>query len=359
MPEQTGVTTSLRTARPTINIDGQDNAALEQGLMGLIIVETTSGLYRCEATFGNWGPRNGTIDFLYFDRQTLDFGKSFKIKLGHEVLFDGRITALEAHFGEARPPEIVVLAEDRFQDLRMARRTRNFNDVSDADVFNQIANDHGLSPSVSVNGPTYKVLAQINQSDLAFMRERARAIDAEVWMDGSTLNVKSHANRSGNPVELTQGGNLREFNVLADLSQQRTSVAVNGWDISGKSGLQYEATDSAISSELNGDTSGISILQSALGARKDALAHTVPLNSGEAQALAETYLKLTARRFVVGRGVAETDAKLRVGASVQISHVGPLFSGKYYLTEVKQLYDMALGLRTEFTAERPGLGQAQ
>jgi phage protein D len=357
MPDPTS-TNGVSVARPTINVNGNDEAGLEQGLTSLLIVEQTSGLYRCEATFGNWGLRNGSIDFLYFDRQMLEFGKAFKIKMGTNVLFEGRITALEGHFGEARPPEIVALAEDRFQDLRMTRRTRNFNDVRDSDIFQQIANDHGLSPDVSVNGPTYRVLAQINQSDLAFMRERARAIDAEVWMEGSTLHVKSHSNRSTQPVALTHGGNLREFNVLADLSHQRTSITVNGWDVAGKSGLQYEATNSTISNELNGDISGISILQSSLGARKEALAHMTPSNSAEAQALAEAYFKMTARRFVVGHGSAETDAKLRVGAQVDIKNVGPLFNGKYYLTEVRHLFDMARGLRTEFTAERPGLGRA-
>jgi phage protein D len=358
MPEQPDLNTLLRTAHPTINLDGRDNSTLAQGLLSLSIIEQTSGLYRCEATFGNWGPRNGAIDFLYFDRQTIDFGKTLKIKIENDVLFEGRITALEAHFAEAREPEIAVLAEDRFQDLRMTRRTRTFDDVSDSDVFNCIAGDHGLSPSVSVTGPNYRVLAQINQSDLAFLRERARAIDAELWMEGSTLNVKSHANRGGNPIELGYGRNLHAFNVLADLAQQRTSVAVNGWDVAGKSGLQYEAAESAVSSELNGDTSGVSILQSAFGARKEALAHAVPLNSGEAQALAEAYFKLSARRFVVGRGSADTDPKLRVGAQVNIQNVGPLFSGKYYLTEVRHLFDLAQGLRTEFTAERPGIGRA-
>src|SRR5512138_3759280 len=101
MPDQTS-NPSVRVARPTINIGGSDHAALEQGLTSLLIVEQTSGLYRCEATFGNWGLRDGEIDFLYFDRQTVDFGKALKIKMGDDVLFDGRITALEGHFGGAR-----------------------------------------------------------------------------------------------------------------------------------------------------------------------------------------------------------------------------------------------------------------
>jgi phage protein D len=338
-------------------VGGQEVPELGPELLEMVIAENTTGLYRCEARFSNWGPINNTTDFLYFDRKTIDFGKDFQIKLGSDSLFQGKIMALEAIFAEGRAPEIGVLAEDRFQDLRMNRRTRTFTDVSDADVIRQIATDHGLSPSVDVTGPTYKVLAQVNQSDLAFIRERARSVDAEVWMDGNTLNAKSHSGRNGADLQMSYGKELREFTVLADLAMQRTSVAVNGWDVSSKSALQYEATDSVITSELNGDTSGVSILQSALGARKEALAHTVPLNHDEAQHEAEAFFKMSARRFVVGHGVAETKATLRVGTKVDLQALGPLFNGKYYVAEVKHIFDMAKGIRTEFRAERLGLGK--
>lgn len=349
--------TGLASARPDFYVGGAEQPALAGGVNRLSIVENTSGLYRCEARFSNWGNVNNTTDFLYFDRRTLDFGKTFQVKYKGKNIFDGRIMALEADFPEGQSPEITVLAEDRFQDLRMTRRTRTFADSTDADVFKQIASDHGLSPSVSVTGPTYKVLAQVNQSDLAFARERARAIDAELWMEGSTLNAKSHSNRGGATLEMKRGMELREFTVMADLAMQRTSVSVNGWDVPSKSALTYEATESVIASELNGDTSGVSILQSALGARKESLAHTVPLNSQEAQYEAETFFRMSARRFIVGYGVAETKTDLRAGAFVDLKELGPLFSGKYYVTEIKHLFDNAKGIRTEFRAERPGIGR--
>ena len=357
MPDNSS-TTGLKVARPTILVDGKENGPLGGGLLELVIVENTNGLYRCEAKFGNWGTVNNTTDFLYFDRKTLEFGKAFEIKLKDDSIFEGKIMGLEASFPEGQSSEIRVLAEDRFQDLRMTRRTRTFSDVTDSDVINQIANDHGLTPEVSVNGPSYKVLAQVNQSDLAFVRERARAIDAEVWMKGSTLHAKTHTDRNTSTLQMKYGNELREFTVLADLAMQRTSVAVNGWDVSSKSKLQYEATDSAISSELNGDTSGVSILQSAFGARKEALVHTVPLNSDEAQYEAEAFFKMSARRFVVGHGVAETNAKLRVGCRADLQGLGPLFNGKYYVSDVKHLFDSSKGLRSEFRAERLGIGQA-
>jgi phage protein D len=350
-------TTGLKESRPTIVVDNEVNGPLGGGLLTLMIVENTNGLYRCEARFGNWGEKNSTTDFLYFDRSVLDFGKDFEIKLGNDSIFKGKIMGLEGNFPEGQSPEISVLAEDRFQDLRMTRRTRTFSDVSDADVIKQIATDHGLTPEVDVPGPTYKVLAQVNQSDLAFIRDRARSIDAEVWMSDKTLLAKAHTGRNGDKLQMTYGNQLREFNVLADLAMQRTSVAVNGWNISNKAAMQFEATDSAISSELNGDTSGVSILQSALGERKEALAHTVPLNDQEAQHEAEAFFRMSARRFVVGHGIAETNKSLRAGSQLDLQGLGPLFNGKYYVAEVKHIFDSTKGLRSEFRSERVGIGK--
>ncbi len=348
---------ALYSARPKLYVAGDNQPRLEQGMSRMEIVETIDGLYRCEAEFINWGEGGSAPDFLYFDRKLLEFGKPFVVKLDRDVIFDGRIMALEAGFPAGAPPMITVLAEDRFQDLRMARRTRAFNDVSDADVARSIASDHGLTAEVSADGPTYKLLAQVNQSDLAFLRQRARSIDAELWIDGSKLQFKARASRRSNPIELTLGRELQSFTVKADLAFQRSTVTANGWDVSSKNALQHAADESVIRGELNGDISGVSILKNALGERKEAIAHTVPLNSNEVAAVAESYFKSCARRFVVGRGAATTQAKLRVGALVDLKAVGPLFTGKYYVVEAQHLFDSTRGLRTEFTAERAGLGR--
>lgn len=355
MPE---TLTAIHAARPTIVVDGEDKAFLAAGLLGLTVHETAVGLARCEALFGNWGNKDGRIDFLFFDRDVLEFGKALAIKVGETTLFDGRITALEANFPEGRPAEIAVLAEDRLQDLRMTRRTRTFADMSDSDLFSRLANDHGLSPQIDVSGPTHKALAQVNQSDLAFMRDRARAIGAEIWVEGTTLHAQPRPARGGGgPVRLTYGNQLREFQVLSDLAHQRTSVRVGGWDVAGKSALSVEATDSVISSEVGNDDSGVSILKSALGERKEGLAHGVPVTQQEAQARAESHFRSIARRFVTGHGVAQTDGALRVGVSAEFDGLGPLFNGKYYIAEVRHLFDGVRGLRTEFTAERPAIGR--
>lgn len=346
-------------SRPTFVVDGQPRPRLADGLLSMAVIEDVDGLYRCEATFGNWGAGNGTaLNYLYFDRTLLDFGKPFIVKLGNDTLFEGSITGLEGQFPAGRSPEVTVLAEDRLQDLRMTRRTRTFADLSDADAIRQIAGDHGLTADVTVSGPTHTVLAQVNQSDLAFIRERAHGLDAEVWVSGRTLHVKPHADRGGATVTLSYRVELSAFSVLADLAHQRTTVTVTGWDVSSKAAIAHDATDSAVSGELEGGTSGASVLRSAFGDRKETIPHDVPLTTDAAQRAAEAAFRLRARRFITAHGVATTSAGIKVGAAADVQGVGPLFAGKYYLTHVRHLFD-GNGLRSEFTGERPGLGAAQ
>ena len=115
-------------------------------------------------------------------------------------------------------------------------------------IFSQESrSEHSLTPTIDVTSATHKVIAQVNQSDLAFLRERARSIDAEIWMKDKTLNVKTRANRRGEKVSLKYKAELREFCVLADLANQRTSVVAAGWDVSAKEAIKKEASESVIS----------------------------------------------------------------------------------------------------------------
>lgn len=350
----------LYAARPAIKIAGNERAELGAALTTLTITETVEGLFALEATFGNWGSAQGEVGFLYFDRALFDFGVDIEVEMGagqaEGPVFTGRITALEGRFPGQRPPEILVLAEDRLQDLRMTRRTRSFEDTSISDVVASIAGDHGLRPDVDVEGISFPVLAQLNQSDLAFLRELARTVDAEIWLDGTSLHMQARARRQGAEAHLVYGQTLREFAVTADLAHQRTSVKVSGWDVDGKATIDEQATESTVSNELAGGLGGAALLQEKFGERTERLVHQIPLTTQEAHARAIAHFRLRARRFVRGRGVAEGDARIRVGARVNLSELGPMFNGTYYVAEARHAFDNRNGYRTLFTAERPGLG---
>ena len=116
-----GSTSGFYSARPVVLLDSLESTELSGGLLTLLVEETTQGLYRCEATFGNWGTSDNDVGFLYFDRRALDFGRSLAIQVGdgdaEAEVFNGLVTGLEAHYPQKRPPEIVVLAEDQLLKL--------------------------------------------------------------------------------------------------------------------------------------------------------------------------------------------------------------------------------------------------
>jgi phage protein D len=351
-----GTDLPFKGARPSIEIDGRRDATLSSALLSLLVVDSVDGPARCEATFGNWGGQE-RAGFQHFGRDRLEFGKALRVALAGGSLFDGRITAITATFPDGGPPHVGVCAEDRLQDLRMVRRTRTFADATLADVLRRVAGDHGLQPDVDVSGETYRELAQVNQSDLAFVRDLARREDVQVWVEGTTLKAAQRARRRGATVELAWAGELREFCVSADLAHQRTKLVGAGWNVADKQAARHEADEGAIRGELAGGASGASTLQRAFGARVDTLAHAVPASDAQARALAEASFRHLARRFVVGRGVAETRPELRVGAKLRVGGVGPLFEGEYTVTDVTIRFDATAGLRTEFVCDRPSIGQ--
>jgi len=359
-----GIPPGIVAAEAAIALNGEAQPRLTAALLSLTVTETIEGLHRCELRLGNWGDRGDGPGYLYFDRELLDFGKSLTVTLGagagEAEAFHGTITALEGQFLSGAPPQIVVLAEDAAQGLRQTRRTRTFEDVSDRDVFEQIASDHGLQAEIDLAVPTLAVIAQLNQSDLAFLRERARRWAAEIWIAGNTLHVQGRQNRQGAEEQLSLAFNrgLLEFSVLADTADQYTQVVVSGWDVQAKARLDYEASDRVLGSELGADTSAATIVRAAFGDRPDRIAQQMPLTSTETQAIAEASFRAQARRFVVGTGKARGDARIRVGREIALEGLGPLFSGTYYVSEVMHHFSRQPGggYTTELVVERPGIG---
>src|SRR4051794_14084730 len=102
--------TIFYASRPRLRIDGRPVEDLGDVLLhSLLVEETTLGLFRCEASFQNWGNKDNKVGFLFFDHQLLDFGKTISVEFGPPgaagPVFAGRISGLEGHFPAGREPE--------------------------------------------------------------------------------------------------------------------------------------------------------------------------------------------------------------------------------------------------------------
>lgn len=351
------------SASPVFSVDGSDVGELARDLVHLQCEESIDGLKNLRARFVAVGPQAGAGEqqLLYMDGRILDFGKALKVAIGplqgQRTLFDGFISALEVHFEEGEEPEVSVYAEDKLMALRMTRRSKTYEDMSDADIAAAIAGEHGLTPEVDVEGPTYDRIQQCNMSDLAFLRERARMLQANVWTDGSSLFFKTRDKRNSPALTLVRGNDLISVSACADLAHQRTRVRVSGYDASRREVIDEEAGADAVQAEITGGRSGPQILQSAFGERVSHRVREVPLVASEAADWARAEMLRRARQFVQINAVTSGHPDLCVGSQLTLERMGPVFDGEaYYVTQVQHTYDLNNGHRTQFRAEKAALG---
>lgn len=347
-------------ATPRLTVGGDDQPQFAENLLTLQVESDIVGMSRCVLTARNWGQRDGGPAYLYDDRCLLDFGAELCVAIGPDgtKVFRGLISAIAADYPSDSAAQVSVWAEDDLYDLRMTRRTRTFADSSLADIADTIAGEHGLQARVDVGRVQRSVAAQLNQSDLAFLRTLARREDAEVRLDGTDLHISRRPDRGAgeDAPRLTYGGNLLSFRVRADLADQVSEVRATGWSVADKNSID-EACDAAeLGSELGGLTSGSNILENSLGRRIEPLVRAVPLESAEARALAKAAYLERARRFVTGTAVTGGTPQARVGGVVELAGLGRMFDGRYTVTRVRHRFDLATGLRTQLEVERPGIG---
>jgi phage protein D len=349
----------LYSAEPVFTIDGSIKGELARDLVRLDVLESTEGLKTLVVRLAGTPAHPDVPDNpeIYLDGSTVDFGKKVEVALGPSgsarTVFRGYLSAIEAVYTESQEPEVVLYAEDRLMELRMTRRFRTWEKMSDADIATQIANEHGLTPQVNADGPTYDVVQQWNQSDLAFLRERALPIQAEVTLDDTTLHFESRTARSGSEITLVAGNQLLEVQVRADLAHQRTKVKVSGYDAQARDQIEEESDGSAIQGEVQGGKTGPDVLQRAFGERVSHRVRDVPLVDAEATAWARAEMLRRARGFVTAAGTTNGTPDLVVGSKVNLDRVGaPFTGGGYYVTRVHHSYDRDSGFRTRFEAER-------
>ena len=358
--------TPLRTTAPVFMVGGELVRDLARDCVALDVQEDVAGLRRLEAAFlavgaGATGPQ-ATLNHL--DGQTVDLGTDLVVALGADdqqrYVFDGTVSALELVLDDGQPPRVVVLAEDALMRLRMTRRLRTWAEVTDADLASGIAAEHGLDSDVSVEGPTYDVVQQLNQSDLAFLRDRARLVSAELWCTGRTLHFRSRQQRQGTEITLVRGRDLLSVRLCADLAHQRSEVRVSGYDADQKQVIDERAGPDAVTAEAGGGRAGATLVAQALGTSVTLRVRDAALTSAEAAAWARAEMLRRGRRFVTVSGETNGTPDLVVGSRLTLDGVGaPFTGGGYHVTRVQHRFDLRRGFRTSFRAERATLNEVR
>jgi uncharacterized protein len=356
---------SVGSDKPRFTVEGEAKARLTIDLVRMEVSQDEEGLSRLELTLRNWGPpEDGRApDFLYFDGRALDLGRAIEVSAGEgdaeAVIFKGTISAIAGIFSERREPELRVHAEDALQQMRMRQRTRFYERDDEAAMVSRIARDHGLRPRADAKGTEHEELWQVNENDLSFLRQRARAADARLEVEDGELRFLPRRVPGSAPIVLSKEGDLLRFETAVDLAHQRTRVVVHGYSVANKEAIHEAADVNDLRAEATGGKTGPEVLEQLGWEAVEHLHQEMPATREEALALARAEMLRRGRRFLFGRGTTSGTPKMHVGSEVDLLDLGDWFSGRWHVCSVRHIFTLGEGLRTHFAAERVDIGRGK
>jgi phage protein D len=299
-------------------------------------------------------------DLAWLDNEKLfSVGNTVEIRLGYygdrlTSIFEGDLTGIEPEFAADRAPHLTLRGYDRRHRLQRGNQTRSFIKLKDSAIASTIASEVGLKANVKDSKIIHQYLLQSNQTNLAFLQERASLIGYEVLVEGKDFFFQPMGNGSGTSLTLdfAQDELLTFYPRLSSMNQV-TDFAVQGWNVKEKKAITIKVGN--VTSKMGGLVSGVDLTKKAFGG---AIASTVDIpifDQGEAKQIAEAQLNRTALALITGEGSCLGRTDLKPGQVIQMQGLGKRFSGQYYVTGVKHRLRPDQGYITTFKVQRSGV----
>jgi Bacteriophage probable baseplate hub protein len=295
----------------------------------------------------------------WVDEKLFSVGKTVEIKMGYannlESLIKGEITALEPEFARDRLPSMTVRGYDRRHRLLRGRKTRTFVKKKDSEIASQIASESGLTGQAEDSKVTHEYVVQANQTDMDFLRDRARRIQYEVMVDDKKLIFRAAAHAKSEIMTIAPMDHLLEFYPRLTSTGQVGEVNVRGWNPKEKKEIVGKGKSGDEVSTMGGQKSGPKLAEEAFGEAIGSVSALPVMTQAEADQIAKARLNEVALELIEGQGACLGRTDLRAGKVIKINGIGKRFGGKYYVTSAIHRYSAQDGYLTHFTVRRNAL----
>jgi len=348
MPEQSELASQIR-----IKINGTE--AQPDVMRNVVSVEVDQHAYLP----GMFVIRLQDPDFELMDGGPFDLTKEIEISAQTtdgewSDLIKGEITALEPEFQEGMIARLAVRGYDKSHRLYRETKSRAHLNKKDSDLATEIAQGAGLQADVESTSTVYDHIFQHNQTDLAFLRQRAWRIGYECYVDDGKLIFRKPSARES-AATLAWGDTLLSFYPRMNLAEQVDEVIVRGWSVDEKNAVVGRAQQGALYPQIQESQDGAS-WASAFGSGKQIIVDQNVSSQAEANTLAAARLDEISGAFVQAEGEALRRPEIRAGKAVTLEGLGERFSGTYLVTNARHAYTPE-GLKTTFSVKgtRTGL----
>lgn len=294
------------------------------------------------------------LRFTWVDDALFAVGNDVEIALGYvgdvATVIAGEITSLSLEMAAGETPVLVVQGYDRRHRMTRGTSTRVFTGMKDSDIAAQIARAQKLTPAVTDSGAVHAYVAQVAQTDLDFLTERARGIDYEVVVEGTTFYFRPSPQNGAPRLSLSMSADVIEFSPRMSTRNQPGEIEIRSWDPKTKQPIV--ARSGSLALDAMGATTGPALADGAFGAAITSLVDQAVSTQQEADQRAAAALRERASTFIEGEGTCFGRYDLRAGIVVDVEGLGQRFSGVYDVVATTHSYSPKQGYRTRFSATR-------
>ena len=394
--------------------EGEEIPNLRGDIVRMEVTRVNDGAGQYSVTLNNWDDAlpsdrkgnggNGSSAlprYKYNDFQTLVFGTRLRLDLrylpsgsasrdgGWVPMIAGPITDMKFSFSPQEGARLVVSGEDDLRVLQAKNPKKvRYSGKSEESIIRDVlqrANDSigtSLTLKSTEGWPGFatddsRALAEAHlegQSYLEYIQKFADLMDFEVYLEFASLDdpgsaVEFHFEPSRARLEPNPSGfvlerekNLLEFTPTIKVAEQFTKSTVKGRHrvrtrpvrVKAEVGPDILKDELPTASGVQSSFSGPEWRKQLYGENPDTQANQTNLDEDRARTMAEAHLRRKAREFLVIQGSTLGLPRLRPGQYIEIKAVRSPFDGLYYVTQTVHSFGDD-GLRTRFTARRPGM----
>jgi Rhs element Vgr protein len=273
-------------------------------------------------------------DFPISDSSDFEPGNQVEVMAGYEninqSIFQGIVVKHSIQVRSAEGPVLVVVCKDASVKMTKGRKNAYFTNQADSDIISQVIGNSGLSAEVDSTTPTLKEVIQYYATDWDFILSRADANGLVVLVDSGKVQVKKPGSLTSDPLTVTYGVDVFEFDGEIDSEDQFKSIKTSSWDLK---------TQAVISATATPDNLGISDLTSAK------LAGVLNLSSYDLQsgAFLESDMlnswakaKATKTQYAKMQGTVKFQGSslVKPGMLLELKGLGKRFKGKGFVSGV-------------------------
>lgn len=281
-------------------------------------------------------------------------GSSVKIALGYvddmQDMIEGEITQISPSFPQSGIPTVAIEGHTLLHRLHGTHTTRTFQGVSDKDIVAKIAQEANLQAEAEDTQIHYEYLIQPNQTDLEFLRERARRLHFEILVQGKKLIFRRSQEQKSKSYTLVwahaqkavaMGSNtipLSTFHLQMNASKPATSVEARSYDPISKQAFVSHAGPSDQTSAMGGTTKGGDVTSAAFKRERKHVHVVTPFGSpSECHEHAKASYNNQAMGLVSGTAETIGVPDLRGGQIITLLGVGRRFEGEYRIDEATHI----------------------